>query len=288
MSDVGPVEVERRPVAVVGAGTLGRRIAGVFVAGGHDVHLFDRAPEQVEDARGFVAEHLDEFQAMQVEAAEPGSLKPFGELAGALAGCWMVVEAVPEAVDIKTELFGELDAAADGDAILASNSSSLPSSLFIGKVRRPERVLNTHYQRPPTQNAVELMSCGHTDPAIIERLMERLPRYGLIPFHVLRESDGFIINRIWAAIKRESLMVVQEGVASPETVDQMWALFTASPDGPFRRMDRVGLDVVLAIEEHYAAVRPGIPEAPRELLRKYIAEGRLGGKTGKGFYDAAE
>jgi 3-hydroxybutyryl-CoA dehydrogenase len=129
------------------------------------------------------------------------------------------------------------------------------------------------------------MSCGRTDPAVVDALMERLPRYGLVPFRVRRESDGFIFNRIWAAIKRECLMVVEEGVASPEDVDRMWQLFTRPGTPPFRLMDVVGLDVVLAIEEHYAAVREGIPDGPRRILREYVDQGRLGRKSGRGFYD---
>jgi 3-hydroxybutyryl-CoA dehydrogenase len=129
------------------------------------------------------------------------------------------------------------------------------------------------------------MSCGKTDPAIIDFLVERLPLYGLAPFRVERESVGFIFNRIWAAIKRESLSVVEEGVAKLEDVDRMWSLFTASQPAPFRLMDRVGLDVVLAIEEHYAAIRNDVPEAPRKLLQRYVEGGRLGVKSGRGFYD---
>jgi 3-hydroxybutyryl-CoA dehydrogenase len=106
-----------------------------------------------------------------------------------------------------------------------------------------------------------------------------------VPFRVGRESVGFIFNRIWAAIKRESLSVVEEGVAQPKDVDRMWNLFTASMSGPFRLMDRVGLDTVLAIEEHYAAIRKDVPEGPRNLLQRYVDRGLLGVKSGRGFYD---
>jgi 3-hydroxybutyryl-CoA dehydrogenase len=101
---------------------------------------------------------------------------------------------------------------------------------MIGKVEHPERVLNTHYQQPPELNAVELMSCGKTEEEVIEALMEKLPHYGLVPFWVRRESDGFIFNRIWAAIKRECLMVVEEGVAPPEDVDALWEIYRRKYD----------------------------------------------------------
>jgi 3-hydroxybutyryl-CoA dehydrogenase len=149
-------------------------------------------------------------------------------------------------------------------------------------------VLNTHYQQPPELNAVELMSCGKTDEAIIAALMAKLPQYGLATFRVHGQSDGFIFNRIWAAIKRECLMVVEEGVASPDDIDEMWRIFFTAPGiPPFKLMDRVGLDVVLAIEEHYASVRDALPEGPRKILRDYIDQGRLGVKSGRGFYDPA-
>jgi 3-hydroxybutyryl-CoA dehydrogenase len=185
-------------------------------------------------------------------------------------------------------MFGDLDRLAPEDAILASNSSSYPTSQFIDVVSRPGRVVNTHYYRLPEVNVVEVMSCGKTTDEVIARLFERLPAYGLLPFHVLKESVGFIFNRIWAAIKRESLAVVAEGVSTPEVVDQLFQSVLGSREVPFRLMDKVGLDVVLDIEEHYAAIRPGIPAEPRQLLKRYIEQGRLGIKSGKGFYSDYE
>ena len=281
-----PEDVDRRPVAVDGAGTLGRRIAAVFAAGGSDVRLFDTSADQRAAGRRYVEQHIaDVQQELDLRPARTGELEVTDDLAHAVDGAWMVVEAVTERIDVKTDVFGELDRVADADAILATNSSSLPSRLIIEKVRHPERVLNTHYYQPPEMNAVELMSCGETDPGVIDALMDKLPKYGLAPFRVQRESDGFIFNRIWAAIKRECLLVVEEGVATPEDVDEMWRIFTRAGVPPFRLMDRVGLDVVLAIEEHYADVRTGLPEGPRKLLRSYIDDGRLGEKSGRGFYD---
>ncbi|MGK5112291.1 3-hydroxyacyl-CoA dehydrogenase family protein [Geodermatophilus sp. CPCC 205506] len=286
MGYVFPEDADRRPVAVVGAGALGRRIAAALAAGGTDVRLTDLSEEQREAARDYALASVEEFhRALGLANEERGTVSSAEGLRDAVTGAWLVVEAVPERVDAKTAVFGELDRLAESDAVLASNSSSIPTSLVIGEVARPERVLNAHFQSPPEHNAVELMSCGRTDPAVVDALMERLPRYGLVPFRVRRESDGFIFNRIWAAIKRECLMVVEEGVASPEDVDRMWQLFTRPGTPPFRLMDVVGLDVVLAIEEHYAAVREGIPEGPRRLVREYVEQGRLGRKSGRGFYD---
>jgi 3-hydroxybutyryl-CoA dehydrogenase len=286
MGYVFPEDADRRPVAVVGTGSLGRRIAAVLAAGGTDVRVTDRSAEQLEAGLGYAVASVEEFhRALGLANEGRGSVSSAGDLRGAVAGAWLVIEAVPERVDVKVAVFGELDRLAEPDAVLASNSSSIPTSQVIGEVARPERVLNTHFQSPPEHNAVELMSCGRTDPAVVDALMGILPRYGLVPFRVRRESDGFIFNRVWAAIKRECLAVVEEGVAAPEDVDRMWQLFTRPGTPPFRLMDVVGLDVVLAIEEHYADVREGIPDGPRRLLREYIEQGRLGRKSGRGFYD---
>jgi 3-hydroxybutyryl-CoA dehydrogenase len=281
-----PADVDERPVAIDGAGTLGRMIATVYSAGGTDVRIVDVSADQLEAARDYVNNNIDEMrEKLGVSAARTGSVEVTQDLEAAVPGAWMVVEAVPELLELKQTVFAQLDRLADSDAILCSNSSSLPTSTLIADVTHPERVLNTHYQQPPKLNAVELMSCGKTDEGIIEALKTKLPEYGLVPFHVRRESDGFIFNRIWAAIKREALMVVEEGVASPEDIDGMWDIWVGAGFAPFVLMDRVGLDVVLNIEEHYAAVRPGIPDGPQKLLREYIDAGRLGVKSGRGFYD---
>ena len=277
-------DVERRPVAVVGAGTLGRRIALMFATRGGEVRVSDASDEQREAAVEYARTRIPKVVA-RLDGAVPGTVTASADLAGAVRGAWLVVEAVPERLDLKRELFAELDDVAPADAILASNSSSYPTSRLIEGLQRPERVLNMHFYMPPQAPAVELMSSGATDPAVIPLLVEQLPRFGLVPFEVLRESTGFIYNRIWAAIKREALAVVAEGVSTPEDVDRIFELTLGAPFGPFRMMDAVGLDVVLDIEEHYAEEREGVPEGPRALLREHLAAGRLGAKSGRGFYD---
>ena len=284
MSEWMAEEIVDRPITVIGCGTLGRRIALMASTRGGEVRIFDTHHGSLDEGLKYVTNTLPAVIA-SIPGAVPGRVRPETNLAGAVRNAWLVVEAVPEQLNVKQSVFAELDAVAPQDAILASNSSSYPSSQLIVQVARPERVLNMHFYMPPELPIVELMSCGKTDPAIIDFLMERLPLYGLAPFRVQRESVGFIFNRIWAAIKRESLSVVEEGVAELEDVDRMWDLFTAHQPAPFRLMDRVGLDVVLAIEEHYAAVRNDVPEGPRKLLQRYVDGGRLGVKSGRGFYD---
>jgi 3-hydroxybutyryl-CoA dehydrogenase len=281
-----PASIGQRAVAIVGAGTLGRRIAAVYVAGGADVHVHDVSAEQLDACRQFVSDNIHRVQTLlDVHPSQAGDISLYGELGDAVRGAWMVVETVPEDLELKRQVIGELDRLSDADAIVASNSSSLPTSQMLPDVEHRWRVLNTHYQQPPELNAVELMSCGETDEGVIPGLMSMLPEYGLVPFWVRHESDGFILNRIWGSIKRECLMVVEEGVAMPEDVDAMWAIFAGAGIPPFKLMDRVGLDVVLAIEEHYASVRPALPQGPRELLREYVDRGWLGVKSRHGFYE---
>jgi 3-hydroxybutyryl-CoA dehydrogenase len=274
-------DAKRRPVAIVGAGTLGRRIAATLTGHGADVRLYDVSETQLRDAEQYVA---DVASKLTEDSGKRGQFRTTTDLREAVAGCWLVIEAVPERLELKREIFAELDELAPPDAILATNSSSIKSSLLIGEVSKPERVLNAHFYQPPAWNGVEVMSCGVTDDAAIDLMMTMLGQLGLVPFHVRKESTGFIYNRVWAAIKREALMVVEEGVALPEDVDQLFCMLHGAEMGPFRLMDHVGLDVVLDIEEIYASEREAIPEGPRRLLRRMIAEGKLGAKSGEGFY----
>ncbi len=273
-----------RPVAVVGACTLGRRIALMLATRGGEVRIADPDAQQRAAAVAFVEQELPAVAA-QVLDGVAGRVTTVADVADAVPNAWLVVECVPERLALKRRVFEGLDRLAPPDAVLATNSSSYPSSALVDAVTTPQRLLNLHFYMPPARTAVEVMSCGRTDPAVLELMMSTLPSYGLVPFLVRRESVGFVYNRIWAAIKREALAVVEEGVATPEEVDRLFGLNLGTDAGPFRRMDAVGLDVVLDIEEHYAEVRPGLPKGPRDLLRRYLEQGRLGVKTGRGFYD---
>jgi len=133
------------------------------------------------------------------------------------------------------------------------------------------------------------MTCGQTDPAVIERVRTVLVSCGLRPFVCRGESTGFLFNRIWHAVKQESLRVVAEGHATPAEIDELWRIVMgADPDGPFARMDRVGLDVVLDIERHYAAESGLERDLPPRFLEEMVARGELGVKTGRGFYEYDE
>ena len=148
------------------------------------------------------------------------------------------------------------------------------------------RVLNTHYFQPPELPPVEIMSCGHTDPGIIEFLVPKLRELGLDPAVARKESTGLIYNRIWAAMKREVMMVLADGVGTPEDIDKLFRYCFQSQGAPCDLMDRVGLQTVCNIEDHYIAERKNIPAYPVEYVRKnYIEKGNLGIMTGKGLFD---
>jgi 3-hydroxybutyryl-CoA dehydrogenase len=276
-------DIQNRPVAVIGAGTLGRRIALMFASRGGTVRIFARRDEQLAAATQFVAEALPSV----IEArgsGEPGVATGTTSLAEALDGVWLVVESAPEKLEIKIPLWGEIDRLAPPDAIFATNSSSFPSRLMAEQVRDKTRLCNAHFYMPPLVNALDLMSDGETDRELLDTLLTVLPEFGVYPFEARKECTGFIFNRVWAAIKRESLSVVAEGVARPEDVDGMYKLNLGAPAGPFQLMDLVGLDVALDIENHYVDQFPHLPTHARDLLQSYVDAGKLGQKTGEGFY----
>lgn len=276
-------DIDDRPVAVFGAGTLGRRIALMFASRGGTVRIYDPNAEQVAAATEYVAKTLPDVVGERGHG-ELGRAEAATSVEAAIDGAWLAVEAVPERLDIKIPLWGQIDKSAPADTIFATNSSSYPSREMAGEVRDRSRLCNMHFYMPPGSPAVDLMSDGETDRALLDTLLAVLPEFGIHPFEARKESVGFIFNRIWAAIKRESLAVVAEGVARPEDVDGMFRINWHMPVGPFQMMDQVGLDVVLDIENHYADENPDLPTGPRELLHSYVDAGKLGVKTGEGFY----
>jgi 3-hydroxybutyryl-CoA dehydrogenase len=276
-------DIRSRPVAVIGAGTLGRRIALMFASRGGTVRVYARRAEQLASATQYVAESLPGV----IEArgfGEPGFATATTSLGEALDGAWLAVESAPEKLEIKIPLWGQIDELAPPDTIFATNSSSYPSRLMSENVRDKTRLCNTHFYMPPDINALDLMSDGETDRGLLDTLLTVLPEFGVYPFEARKECTGFIFNRVWAAIKRESLAVVAEGVALPEDVDGMFKLNLGVQAGPFQLMDLVGLDVALDVEKHYADEFPHLPTSARDLLQAYVDAGKLGIKTGEGFY----
>jgi 3-hydroxyacyl-CoA dehydrogenase len=153
---------------------------------------------------------------------------------------WLVIECVPEKLDAKIKIFSELVVLARQDAILATNSSSYKSSEMLADVPQESknRILNMHYYMPPGNMVVELMTDGYTDPAISEYLVKQSREAGTLPYVARKESTGFIFNRLWAAVKRETLTILAEGVSTPEEIDSMWSeMFVKGGSLPCKTMD---------------------------------------------------
>ena len=276
-------------VAVVGAGTMGWQIAALTAASDRPVALYDALPEASERA---LERMRKELPAAIVSGGMPGTpeaiigrVRVTSSLADAVADADLVIEAVKEDLGVKRTLFAQLDDAAPR-AILATNSSSLPSALLVETVADPTRLLNLHFFAPIwVRPMLEIMSCGQTSAEVIATADSFGRSLGLTTATVCGQSMGFIINRVWRAVKREALRVVDEGHADPEDVDRLWMRFFGSDFGPFGMMDTVGLDTVADIEAAYVAVATDPTDRVSPTLRRMIGEGRLGEKTGAGFYD---
>jgi 3-hydroxybutyryl-CoA dehydrogenase len=280
-------EIQR--VAVIGAGTMGAQIAALTAFSGRRVTLFDAVPEALDRATSRIgSEILPALERSQLIAGTAAEARPrctrAASLEAALAGAQLVIEAVREDVDVKRAVFAELSRRAPS-AILATNSSSLPSSTVADVVERPERLLNMHFFAPVwVRSMLELMTCGTTSEQTLVDAEAFGRSLGLVVAVARVESKGFIINRIWRSVKRESLRVIDEGVATPEDVDRLWMLFFQTRYAPFGIMDMVGLDVVRDIEWSYQRETLDPTDRPSPTLAGMIAEGKLGEKSGEGFY----
>ncbi|CAJ0543515.1 Ff.00g037900.m01.CDS01 [Fusarium sp. VM40] len=280
MSSFTLPSTEDRTVTVLGGGVLGRRIACGWAASGYDVIIRDPSPEQRTAALDYCTTSMSKYSDSPVR----GSVKATEDLSEAVAKAWLVIEAVPEKLPLKISTFADLEKLTAEDTILASNSSSYKSREMLGDLK-PEtrrRVLNMHYYMPPECLAVELMTDGETHESIFPFLVEKLEEVKFHPYVAQKESTGFIYNRLWAAIKREVLTILAEGVSTPEQIEKLWKeMWYGQEKGPVAMMDRVGLDTVSFIEQHYIAER-GLPNTPVDFLQKYIDEGKLGEKSKKG------
>lgn len=277
-------------VTVVGAGTMGRQIALQIARAGVPVVLYDvdaaalvRAAEaQRAFVDGFIADGRLAAAAAPLLLAR---IRYEADLGAAVRNADLIIEAVPERVELKRQVFATIDEHAPEGAILATNSSSLRVSLLEDATARPERCANFHFYLPVWDNPmVEVGGGTRTDPAALDALDHFARRIGLLPLRVLRESTGFIFNRVWRAIKKEVLAVADGGIASFEDIDRAWMIHYRTPKGPFGKMDEIGLDVVQAIEEVYAAESDDPADSPPPLLTERVARGDLGEKSGRGFY----
>ncbi|EHK42211.1 hypothetical protein TRIATDRAFT_146809 [Trichoderma atroviride IMI 206040] len=286
-----PLDYRNRPVAVLGAGVLGRRIACIWASAGYDVRIRDPSAQQRSDGITYVEENVAAYS--QKTGKTPGKAQAFDNIQEAVENAWLVIEAVPEKIQLKIDTFAELDALTPADCILASNSSSYKSSEMIEKVSaaRKSQILNMHYYMPPACMIVELMTDGFTTQDIFPFMVERSKEAATLPYVARKQSTGFIFNRLWAAIKRESLTILAEGVSVPEEIDSLWTeMFINGGATPCKMMDNVGLDTVAFIESHYIAERGLSSEKTVDFLQaQYLDQGKLGTKSEKGgFYPSSE
>lgn len=278
-----------RNITVIGAGTMGAQIASLIAIHGYQVHLTDGFPETLDKAAERIdGQILDGLVGAGIgtvdRAAALANIDVTANLEAAAKSADLIIEAVREDVDVKTELFALLDEL-NPTALLASNSSSIPTRNMVSEVSRPERVLNMHFFAPIwVRTMVEVMTCGATTDENLMRAQTFGQSIGLVAPIVGIESKGFIINRIWRAVKRESLRVMDEGVATPEDIDRLWMIFFQTEYAPFGIMDMVGLDVVRDIEWSYQRESLDPTDKPSPGLLALIEQGDLGEKTGRGFY----
>jgi 3-hydroxyacyl-CoA dehydrogenase len=271
---------------------LGRRIASSWVAAGYKVVLCDLSEQQRNAATHYIEHTREEFSKITGNQRKYAEFSTTESMESAVKNAWLVIEALPEKLDLKISMFGQLDQHAPSDCILASNSSSYKSRLMLDKVGAEgrRRVCNMHYYMPPGNNVVELMTCGETQSQVLEFLATKLEDAGMTPAIARKESTGFIFNRLWAAVKRETLLIMAEGVSEPKEIDKLFLkMFQDNPAGPCGMMDAVGLDTVAFIEDNYVKERKLDPTARDWLQKNFVDKGKLGAKSGKGgLYPAGE
>jgi 3-hydroxybutyryl-CoA dehydrogenase len=282
----GLVEVQR--VAVIGAGTMGTGIAQVAARAGYQTGLYDAV-------EGAARRSLDRIGKALSRALEKGKCSPeeregtlsrlstAPDLETAASGADLVIEAAPEDLALKRDLFGRLSKVARGDAILASNTSSLPISAIAAAARNPGRVVGLHFFNPvPVMKLLEIVQGERTDPMVVTACRAIGARLGK-EVVVVRDAPGFATSRLGIALALEAMRMVEEGVASVEEIDRAIELGYGHPMGPLKLTDHVGLDVRLAIAEHLLS-ELGERFRPPPILRRMVRAGKLGKKSGEGFY----
>jgi 3-hydroxybutyryl-CoA dehydrogenase len=274
--------------AVIGAGTMGNGIAHVFAQHGWAVALIDTAPAALDSAVATIRANLDRqvrkgTLAPEAPAEVLGRITPATALDSA-AGAALVIEAASENPAVKFSVFEQLDRVCAPDAILATNTSSISITEIAARTRRPGQVIGMHFMNPvPVMQLVEVIRGYATTDATTRTVMETAAALGKTPVEV-NDYPGFISNRVLMPMINEAIFCVMEGVAAPEAIDTVMKLGMAHPMGPLALADFIGLDVCLAILE---VLQTGLGDdkyRPCPLLRKMVAAGYLGRKSGRGFY----
>ncbi len=275
-------------VGVVGAGTMGSGIAQTFAMNGHDVTMVDVAGVQLErgmrNIRGSLAK-LEEKRKLSAPAQDVAARIRTATDVAALRDADLVVEAAFEDPAVKQELFTRLDGVTRSDVILASNTSSISIDALASRTKRPDRVAGMHFMNPvPIMQLVEVVRGPRTSPETLAAIVELAKRLGKTPV-VSADRPGFIANRILMPMINEAFLALDERVGSREDIDTVMTLGMNHPIGPLRLADLIGLDVCVAIMEVLERDLGNAKYAPAPNLRRLVAEGRLGRKSGRGVYD---
>ncbi|HEU4889498.1 MAG TPA: 3-hydroxyacyl-CoA dehydrogenase family protein [Thermoanaerobaculia bacterium] len=275
-------------LTILGTGTMGRGIAYLSALAGYDTVLFDADPAALDGAKAAIESILrkgvEKSKITESAAAEAiARVQLIPELEPAVSGADLIVEAVPESFELKVELFAQADLFCGPDTILASNTSSISITKLASNVERRDRFVGMHFFNPPhVMKLIEIVRGERTSDATVEQVREIAEKMGKTAI-VVRDSPGFATSRLGVAIGLEAIRMFEEGVGSAADIDRAMELGYNHPMGPLRLTDLVGLDVRLGIAEYLASTL-GARFEPPQLLRDMVAQGKLGRKTGEGFY----
>ena len=266
---------EINTISVIGAGYMGKQIIERSALCGYNVHAYDI------NFKG-----LNEFITELKRSKDiKGEIIHHTNLSEAVKNADLIIEAVPEKLELKKDIFPQIDKAAPPHAIIATNSSSFPISKIEDVVERKDKVLNIHFYHLTKYPMADIMKGTQTSDETFQKGKKWVESIEITPLIVKKECYGFVFNRIWRAIKKDCLKIWAGGYADVETVDQGWKIFTGMVEGPFQIMDNIGLDVIYDIEMSYYN-KSGDPEdKPPQTLKEMVDKGFLGRKSGKGFYE---
>lgn len=276
-------------VAVIGAGTMGNGIAHVFAQKGYNVSLIDVSQPALDKALATIAKNLDRqvTKGLMDEAAKESALQnitTFTGMSAGVKGAEIVIEAATENVDLKMKIFKSLDEVTGDDVILATNTSSISITQIAAQTSKPGNVIGMHFMNPvPVMKLVEVIRGYATSDEVTSKVMEMSKNLGKVPTEV-NDYPGFVANRILMPMINEAIITLHEGVAGVAEIDTVMKLGMAHPMGPLQLADFIGLDVCLSIMNVLHSGFGNGKYAPCPLLVNMVMAGKLGRKSGEGFY----